>query len=158
MTREQFIRHVEATQQAFRRFLVALCCGDKQLADDIAQESYMKAYLSSDSLSDQARFKSWLYRIGYTTFLNLRRAERMTLGYEDAVHLSSDTTADSSFKYQELYAALNRLPVKERTSILLFYLEGYAVKEIAGIVGVSQDAVRQHLSRGRSHLHSLLTE
>lgn len=158
MTREQFIRHVEATQQAFRRFLVALCCGDKQLADDIAQESYMKAYLSSDSLNDPARFNAWLYRIGYTTFLNIKRSGRMTLGYEDAVHVSSDDAADSSFKYQELYAALNRLAAKERTSILLFYLEGYAVREIADIVGISQDAVRQHLSRGRSHLHSLLTE
>lgn len=158
MTREQFIRHVEATQQAFRRFLVALCCGDTQLADDIAQESYMKAYLSGDSLSAPVRFNAWLYRIGYTTFLNLKRAERMTLGYEDAVHMLSGDAADGSFRYQELYAALNRLPDKERTSILLFYLEGYAVKEIAGIVGASQDAVRQHLSRGRSHLHDLLTE
>ena len=118
----------------------------------------MKAYLSSDSLNDQARFNAWLYRIGYTTFLNLKRAERTTLGYEDAAHMSSDAAADSSFKYQELYTALNRLPAKERTSILLFYLEGYAVREIAEIVGASQDAVRQHLSRGRSHLHSLLTE
>ena len=45
MTREQFISHVESTQKAFRRFLVALCCGDTALADDIAQESYIKAYL-----------------------------------------------------------------------------------------------------------------
>ena len=52
MTREQFTAHVEATQKAFRRFLVALCCGDSALADDIAQESYIKAYLSCDSFSN----------------------------------------------------------------------------------------------------------
>lgn len=36
MTREQFVKHIEGTQEAFRRFLVALCCGDAALADDIA--------------------------------------------------------------------------------------------------------------------------
>ena len=46
MTREQFISCVEATQKAFGRFLVALYCGDTALADDVAQESYIKAYLS----------------------------------------------------------------------------------------------------------------
>ena len=39
MTREQFINHVEATRGALMRFLVALCCGDSALADDIAQEA-----------------------------------------------------------------------------------------------------------------------
>ncbi len=64
MTREQFMTHVEGSQRAFRRFLVALCCGDSALADDIAQESYVKAYLSIDSLKDPGRFNAWLYRIG----------------------------------------------------------------------------------------------
>lgn len=46
MTREEFIAKVECCQKAFRRFLAALCCGDTSLADDIAQESFIKAYLS----------------------------------------------------------------------------------------------------------------
>lgn len=69
MTREQFISHVKSTQNAFRRFLVALCCGDSQLADDVAQEAYIKAYISCETLKDQSRFNAWIYRIGYTTFL-----------------------------------------------------------------------------------------
>lgn len=50
MTRQEFISQVESSQAAFRRFLVALCCGDSFLADDIAQDAYLKAYLSIDSL------------------------------------------------------------------------------------------------------------
>ncbi len=65
-------------------------------------------------------------------------------------------SADSSFRYQALYAALDLLPARERTSLLLFYLEGYSVREISGIVGASQDAVKQYLSRGRSHLRGML--
>ena len=57
-----------------------------------------------------------------------------------------------------LYAALDRIPERERTSILLYYMEGYSVREISAIVEVSEEAVRQHLSRGRSHLRGLLSE
>lgn len=156
MTREQFIAHVESSQRAFRRFLVALCCGDTALADDIAQESLIKAYLSSDGFNSPDKFNAWIYRIGYNTFLNHKRAARPTTDYAEARDIASDTETDGAYRYQELYAALNSLPAKERTSILLFYIEDYSVKEIAGIVGASQDAVKQHLSRGRSHLRGLL--
>ena len=157
MTREQFISHVKATQGAFRRFLVALCCGDSMLADDIAQESFIKAYLACDTFSNPDKFNSWIYRIGYNTYINHKRGERMTVDYEDAWDMSARDSSDSSFEYQELYQALNRLPAKERTSVLLYYMEGYSIKETAEIQEVSQDAVKQHLSRGRKHLHGLLS-
>lgn len=157
MTREQFISHVEATQKAFRRFLVALCCGDTSLADDVAQESYIKAYLSCDSFSNLKKFNAWIFKIGYNTFLNHKRGERLTVGIEDAKDISTHESADSSFEYQNLYDALNKIPTKERTSILLFYMQGYSIKEIAEIQETSQDAVKQHLSRGRTHLRCLLS-
>ncbi len=157
MTREQFISHVEGTQEALRRFLVALCCGDSALADDIAQESYIKAYLSCDSLNDPGRFNAWIFRIGYNTFINHRRSEKIFSGYDEARDIASADTADASFRYQELYRALNGLSAKERSSVLLFYMQGYSIKEIAEIEETSQGAVRQHLSRGRNHLRSLLS-
>lgn len=158
MTRGQFIQHVESTQKAFRRFLVALCCGDSALADDVAQETYMKAYLSCDGLSNPEKFNAWIYRIGYTTFINHKRTRRVNVDYDEAQVLSASDTSDAAFRYQDLYCALNNLPSKERTSILLFYLEDYSIKEIADITGFSQDAVKQHLSRGRNHLRRLLSK
>lgn len=86
-----------------------------------------------------------------------KRGRRLTVGYDDAKELPASEGADTGFAYQELYEALNRLPAKERTSVLLFYMEGYSVKEIADIQEVSQDAVKQHLSRGRNHLRGLLS-
>ncbi len=157
MTREQFISYVEATQKAFRRFLVALCCGDTALADDVAQESYIKAYLSCDSFSNIEKFNAWIFKIGYNTFINHKRGERPTAGYEDTKDIAAQDSADSSFAYQDLYEALNKIPAKERTSVLLFYMQGYSIKEIAEIQDNSQDAVKQHLSRGRNHLRDLLS-
>lgn len=157
MTREQFISHVEATQKAFRRFLVALCCGDTELADDVAQESYIKAYLSCGSFSNLEKFNAWIFKIGYNTFINHKRGERPTVGYEHTNEIIAHDRADSSFAYQDLYEALSRIPAKERTSILLFYMQGYSIKEIAEIQETTQDAVKQHLSRGRTRLRGLLS-
>lgn len=158
MTREDFIIHVEGSQKSFRRFLTALCCGDSQLADDIAQESLMKAYLSCDGFRNPEKFTAWIHRIGYTTFLNHRRSARPTESYEEAAAIRASGSTDDSFRYQALYRALDRLSPTERTSILLYYMEGYSIKEIAGIENVSEDAVKKHLSRGRSHLRDLLNK
>jgi RNA polymerase sigma-70 factor (ECF subfamily) len=60
---------------------------------------------------------------------------------------------------EELYDALAKLLDKERTSVLLFYMENYSIKEIADIADIlnsSQDAVKQQLSRGRNHLRGML--
>lgn len=157
MTREQFISHVESSQKAFRRFLTALCCGDATLADDIAQEALIKAYLSCDGLNSSDKFNAWIYRIGFNTFINHRRSERATAGYDEVRHLASASETDSQFRYQALYAALDRLPPRERTSVLLYYMEGYSIKEIANITDTSADAVKQHLSRGRAHLRTFLS-
>lgn len=157
MTREQFVKHIEGTQEAFRRFLVALCCGDAALADDIAQDAYVKAYLSCDSFSNPEKFKAWIFAIGHNTFLSHVRSHKSFADYNEAQSVISPEASDSRFRYQELYSALSQLPDKERTSVLLFYMEGYQIKEIADIEGTSQDAVRQHLSRGRTHLRGLLS-
>jgi len=117
----------------------------------------MKAYLSCDGFSNPDKFNAWIYRIGYTTFINHKRTRCVTVDYEHARGLSAADESDSAFRYQDLYRALNNLPDRERTSILLFYLEDYSIKEIADITGFSQDAVKQHLSRGRNHLRGLLS-
>lgn len=158
MTREEFTAQVSRVQGAFRRFLTALCCGDSSVADDIAQESLIKAYLSSEGLKSEGSFDSWLFRIGYNTFLNHRRGGRIFAEYSEAVTSDTGDSADGGFEYQALYAALGQLPEMERTSTLLYYMEGYSTKEIAEIEGTTQDAVRQHLSRGRARLRSLLKD
>ena len=137
--------------------LTALCCGDRMTADDLAQDTLLKAYVQIDSLKDAEKFRAWLMKIAYTTFLNSRRALKQTEPVDNAIGLMTDSTADNSFDYQELYSALNRLTPMERTSVTLYYIEGYAIKEVAEIIGVSPEAVKQHIYRGRQHLRTLLT-
>ena len=153
MNREDFIAWVGSEQKPLRRFLLALCCGNKDEADDIAQESLIKAYLSSETYRDEGKFTAWLYKIAHHTFLDHRKNVRYTEDIEAANTLTDGSfAADRSFEYQELYAAIAGLPPKERTSILLFYLKGYSIKEISGIIDSTTDAVKKQLSRGREQI------
>ena len=156
MTREVFIAQVEREQEALRGFLLALCCGNRSDADDLAQDALVKAYLSSAGYQDMGRFRSWLYKIAYNTFLNHKASLRTTESIEEARMLTSSTSADSSFEHQSLYLALRTLPPKERSAITLYYLNGYSIKEIAAITDTSEDAVKKQLSRGRDKLKEKL--
>ena len=152
MTREAFITQVEREQEALRCFLLALCGGNKSDADDLAQDALVKAYLSLAGYRDEGKFRSWLFKIAYNTFLNHKASCRMMESIDEARTLIGGTEADSSFEHQDLYLALRTLPPKERSAITLYYMNGYSIKEIATITDASQDAVKQQLSRGRDKL------
>lgn len=156
MTREVFIALVEREQNALRGFLLALCCGNKSDADDLAQDTLVKAYLSSAGYQNKKYFHSWLFRIAYNTFLNHRASCRTMETLDDARTLVSTNTADKGFDHQNLYLALSILPPKERSAITLYYLNGYDIKEIATITEASVDAVKKQLSRGRDKLKEVL--
>ncbi len=156
MTREEFITQVEREHGALRGFLLALCCGRKDDADDLAQDALVRAYISSAGYHEKGKFRSWLFKIAHNTFLNHQASCRTMESLDEARRLIGNSAADSSFEHQDLYLALRTLPPKERSSITLFYLNGYSVKEIAQITETSEDAVKKQLSRGRDKLKERL--
>ena len=156
MTREVFIAQVEREQEALRGFLLALCCGNKSDADDLAQDTLVKAYLSSVSFRDKGKFRSWLFKIAYNPFLNHKAGCRTMVGIDEARTLVSSSSADHSYEHENLYFALRTLPPKERSAITLFYMSGYSVREIAAITETSEEAVKKQLSRGRDKLKEKL--
>lgn len=113
----------------------------------------VKAYLSVSHYQDEGKFNAWLYKIAHNTFLDRKKVQRDWDTLDEAISTpDSSLAADRSFAYQDLYAAIASLPAKERTSILLYYLKGYSIKEISVIIDVSVDAVKKQLSRGREQL------
>jgi RNA polymerase sigma-70 factor (ECF subfamily) len=157
MTRERFIELVQVEQESLRRFLLALCNGDRELADDLAQETLIKAWLASDGFVERYKFSTWLFKIAYNTFLDYKKRPFRAVEPIDETHPSQDRP-DDAFKYEDLYFALSQLAEKTRMIILLYYMQGYSVIEIAKITGSNPVAVRQHLSRGRKQLKKLLED
>ncbi len=156
MTRDQFVQLVSDEQEALRGFLLALCCGNKDEADDIAQDALVKAYLASVGYQDKGKFRSWLFKIAQNTFLNNKASQRTFATIDEAMAELGTDDADARYVHQDLYLALSTLPPKERTAIVLFYLEDYTIKEISMITDTSEDAVKKQLSRGRDKLKTRL--
>ena len=153
MTQERFISLVQAEQEPLRRFLLALCAGDAALADDIAQDALVRAYVASGSFLGLSKFSTWLFRIAYNCYIDhCRKARPDQTSLDDAVALPASDTSDASFRYQQLYQALERIPEKEKAAIALFYFEDKSIKEISAILNMPQGTVNYQLSMGRNHL------
>lgn len=158
MTRERFIELATAEQEPLRRFLLALCCGDRDEAEDIAQEALVKAYMSADSFVERYTFRTWLYKIAYRTLLDHAKRPRLERLPDNAACIArSGMDADAAFRYEALYAAIRELPEQSRAAVLLFHIEGYSIAEIAAITHSNTVAVRQRLSRGLKLLRKSLT-
>ena len=115
MTRERFIELATAEQEPLRRFLLALCGGDRMEAEDIAQETFIKAWLASERYEERYKFRTWLYKIAYRTLLDHAkrpRIESMPDHSELSVH--SDYTADAAFRYEALSRPTDQPPNRLR--------------------------------------------
>ena len=124
-----------------------------------AQEALIKAYLRSSQYDERGQFSAWLMKIAYRVFIDSRRKQKhqQELPLEKAIHSSKGTVrSDDAFRYQELHTALATLSETMRTSILLYYMQGYQIKEIAEITDNSEDAIKKQLSRGRQELKHIL--
>ncbi len=153
MNQERFISQVREQQEPLRRFLLALCSGDSALADDMAQDALVRAYVASGSFLGLSKFSTWLFRIAYNCYIDYcRKAKPEQTGVEEARALPAQETSDASFRYQQLYQALEKLPEKEKAAIALFYFEELSIKEISAILNIPQGTIKYHLSSGRQHL------
>ena len=159
MSPAQFISQIRDIQGPLRRFLCVLCRGDAALADDIAQDAFMKAFLAIDSFREDSSLSTWVFRIGFNCFVDRMRKEGKVVleSITPADHdIPSDTAADDCFRYEALYSAIDALSDNEKAVVLLFYKEDMPVKDIATITGLSESNVKVALSRGRKHLKDKL--
>lgn len=160
MTRERFIELTRTEQEPLRRFLLGLCSGNQSLADDIAQDALVRAYVASGSFLGLSKFSTWLFRIAYNCFIdNCRRTTLDTVSNDsfEAQSVLSDNSTDDSFRYQQLYQALDRIPDKERAAIVLHYFGDHDIKEISSIMQIPSGMVKYLLSIGRNHLKEYLS-
>ena len=162
MTKQQFIEAVSAEQESLRRFLRGLCAGDGFLADDLAQEALLKAYLSFERFEGHSRFSTWLFRIAYNCYYDhIRKSgkegwQSLEESTREAGKVEDEPSVDRKYEHQQLYMAIKQLAAHEQAVILLFYMEEKSIKEIMGIMEMPSGTVRSCLSRGRQHLRQYL--
>lgn len=149
-----FTRLVRLHQSSVRAFLRRLAGGDAALADDMAQEVFMKAYLKIRSFSGEGTFGGWLYRIAYRYFLDDYRKKKRRQNLSDIGGTTANIIQISPvFDLKlDLERALAGLKLEERTAITLCLSEGLSHTEAADIMDMPLGSVKSHIVRGREKL------
>lgn len=155
---------VEQTYSAVFASVYRLC-GDRDLAADLTQETYQKAWRALPRFDGRSQLFTWLYRIAYTTFLNhVRRPRRMTsLDEPDAIDVRdesprADDVLEENEEAEHLRKAVMQLPEDLRFTVTAHFWGGLPVKEIAQIEGITTVAIRKRLHRAFSILETIIDE
>jgi RNA polymerase sigma-70 factor (ECF subfamily) len=134
---------------------------DDELAADLAQETFVKAYRAFDTLEDLSRARPWLYRIAGRTALDELRRRRIVQflpwANQSRGHMASaEEVALRGRLTGELERALLAIPERQRMALLLAEVQGLSGPELAEAMSTSHDAARALLSRARESLRQSL--
>lgn len=152
-----FAELVRNHQSAVRGLLRQLTRSDLALADDLAQETFLRAYKHIRTFRGEAKFSTWLYRIAYNCFREEARKRKEFVGIDEAqLEAEPDPqTVDPALKH-DLMHALQLLPLRERTAIVLCCQNGLSHDEAARVLEIPLGTVKTNVLRGREKLKKLL--
>ena len=152
-----FDQLVKKYQSPIRRFFLHQTCGDGPLSDDLAQDTFIKAYTSLASFKNLSNFSTWLFRIAYNVFYDYFRTQKETEEIDSAqVDANYQVEQNDVGREMDIYQALGKLKEVERTCITLFYMEDLSMEKIAGITGLPPNTIKSHLKRGKEKLATYL--
>jgi len=157
----KFDQIVRQYQSPVRRFLLNLTLGDESLSDDLAQDTFLKAYQSIGGFRGEASLQTWLMRIAYNVFYDYRRRhheERLDTAEASQTVMSLCDRQPSAATAMDVRRALALLREEERTCITLQMIDGEPIDHIADITGLPQNTVKSHLRRGKEKLKTFLLQ
>ncbi|MBM6993724.1 MAG: RNA polymerase sigma factor [Prevotella sp.] len=154
--RRAFDKLMREYQSPVRRFFLTQTLGDTQLSDDLAQDTFIKAYTRIGQFQGKSSFLTWLFRIAYNVFYDHVRARRETTDIDTvAVRQMNSADGDGNLR-MDIYDALKLLTDNERTCVTLQLMEGQPIEKIAEIVEMPANTVKSHLSRGKKKMADFL--
>jgi RNA polymerase sigma-70 factor (ECF subfamily) len=154
---ELVTRHQKAIYRLALRFT-----RDHGTAEDIVQDSFVKAYQALDSFEERSSFKSWLFRIAINTSKNrLRSHDNDTVDIED-VTIATASKVESDFEYKETEGFINemvqKLPERQRIALTLRVFEDLSFQEIAQIMDCPYDTAKANFRHAVLKLKKVLVE
>lgn len=159
--KEDFDRLALAHFHELRRVALRVC-EDRETADDLVQETYLRAWRSFDKFEPGTNCRAWLYRILFYVRSEYRKSQaRQPLVFSlDSVKestLPSQTNRSSDLTLEEIKRAFVELSEPFRIAVLLSDIEGLKYREIAEVLDLPVGTVMSRLSRGRRMLRAKLT-
>ena len=154
MDKDAFAARVTAMQQSLYRVAASYLRGEADRLDAVC-EAVARAWEKRGTLRDERLFATWLTRILIRECVNIQRRQRRTVPVEA---LPEQAQEDESDAVRSLREAIEALPQRQRTMVVLHYMEDYDVREVARIMGTTRGAVCAGLSRARETLRRRIGE
>lgn len=157
--RQAFARLVERHWDGLYRWLFHVS-HDRHLAEDVAQETFLKAFNGLRSFRVGTNFRAWLFRIAHNTFANHRRSARPRQAYPEDLASPREGPLEEVVNRESLHMlarAVGRLPSEFRSAFLLRAEEGLSFREIGQALGITEETARWRVFKARQKLMSFLT-
>ncbi len=136
--------------------------GNYQDSQDLAQETFLRAYLKIKQYRGEAKFTTWLYRIAHNIAIDYLRGRRTVSVQGNEQWIESQKAGRDEKEYtgesELLEKALKTLVPSQRSAVVLHYYHGMKMKEIGDLLGCSEATARVHLFRGLNHLRVILKD
>ena len=152
MNQMEFSQRVTAMQSSLYRVAASYLRGESDRLDAVA-ETIAKAWERRQTLRDESLFATWMTRILIRVCVDIQRRQKWLIPTDEITEKLSEDE-----RVAALREAMDSLPQKARTMIVLHYMEGYNVREIAGMMGTTKGAVCAGLSRAREKLRAYIEE
>ena len=135
---------------------------DRHAAEDLTQESFLRALAAVKTFRPGSNFRAWLFRIGHNNFVNQKRSERRTkhpLPEDVAVHdlNPAELSAENREVLEVVSRAVAELPSEFRSALLLRVEEGLSFREVAKVLGTTEETARWRVFKARQKLVKVLS-
>jgi RNA polymerase sigma factor (sigma-70 family) len=154
--RDAFEFLVRRHQSPVRSLLRRLACGDHAFADDLAQETFLRAYLKLHTFRGESSLASWLYRVAYNVFLAEIRRRPPLRAPAGALSEPETPRPREAALLLDLERAMSGLSEAERAAIDLCYKKDLSHQEAAYVLDCPVGTVKTHVLRGKEKLRRLL--
>lgn len=160
--RSAFARVVASYYERLFRWLFHLT-RDRHRAEDLTQETFLKALAAVKSFRPGSNFRAWLFRIGHNNFVNLKRSERKTTQPPNDEPPTADTaagpvaTAADREALERVSEAIRQLPTDFRTALTLRAEEGMSFREVAAVLKITEETARWRVFKARQKLAKVLS-
>jgi RNA polymerase sigma-70 factor (ECF subfamily) len=140
-------------------------CGNREEAEEVAQDAFLKAYRSLSSFKMKSSFATWLYRIAYNTAIScIRSRKKGILSLEDfpvtladfAGNDTSEEEAEIEYRRSLVNFAMQKLDEDERGLISLYYYEEMNTDELSEVTGISKANIKVRLFRARQKMIGII--
>jgi len=155
---QAFVDGIMASLKSLRAYALSLT-HDVHHAEDLVQETVLKAISKQDKFEADTNLQAWLFTILRNQFFSIHRKTQREVEDADGAHAATLVTIpdqEDHIVVQDLEAALAKLPQDQREAILLIGVEGMAYEEVAEALGVKVGTVKSRVNRARNRLAELM--